>query len=236
MTDTTELTEDSPQVYTVEDVQYELIEHLVELVHYWAEVDHSTAQSYSLAEKLSGMMHSFYVTFSGFSGGFNASINMYPFSTEEEVNRLNAAGRNFFPASADISDDINDGAMKYQLAENYVPAPNDSGSSREWTVEEMRALFFNKVADLYHEALAQDNLTEFEHGAYFFRSILDMFENGNGDFPKMLLLAVTAPEDKEYYIENGENYYDEQGTPLTGQKDSLTELWDAQWNKLANWR
>lgn len=236
MTDTNVIADESPRVKTVEEVQYELIENLVDIVHYWVEVDKAVSETYSLEKKLSGMMHSFHVTFSGFSGGFNTSIDMYPFSIEEEANRLNAAGKNFFPASADTSDDINDGGFKYQRAENYVPVPEESNAPREWTVEEMRALFFNKIADLYYEALAQENLTEFEHGAYFFRSILAMFENGHGDFPKIFLLAVPHEEDKEFYIENGEDYYNEHGTPLTGQADSLTDLWDAQWDKLARWR
>lgn len=232
MTETTTIANEFPRVKTIDEVQDALIENLADIVTYWINVNHSVSQPYSLENRLSGMMHSFHVTFSGFSGDFDASIDMYPFSTEEEANRLNAAGRNFFPASADTSDDINDGCMKYFRAETYLPAPEETYAPREWTAEEMRVLFLNKITDFYYEALVQSNLSDLEHGAYFIRSILNMLENGKGDFPRVFLLAVPHEDDKEYSLEQGEDYYEETGTPLTGQQRSLVDVWDAQWSRI----
>lgn len=218
---------------TVQEVQEELIEHLAYMVKEWIETTLDSASKDTITYRLSGMVHSMWSTFSGCSGGFGPSINMYPFSTDEEMKANIAAGWNYFPPSVDEATDINDGGLKYHSGENYVPVPESSNPPREWDEEEMCHLLFNKVADLLHAAAGREELSRLERGGLFFRSVLDLFENGSDDFPKIMLLAVTSPEDKEYYIENSENYYEEDGTQLTGQSPSLLQFWDFYWDRIS---
>jgi hypothetical protein len=224
-------TEDAPRVKTYAEVQDELIEDLAYLVPYWLQTKLERHRD-NLTYRLAGMIHSLHATFSGCSGGFGPSIDMYPFSTEEEAQRLEAGGKNFFAVGAENSSDINDGGLKYHRGEEYAPVPEDSVPPREWTPEEGRALFLNKVADFLHEAVAKEELSDLEKGGYMLRAILDLFENGTEDFPKVMLLAVTQAEDTEYYIENEENYYEEDGTQLTGQERLLLEVWDFYWARI----
>lgn len=223
--------EDTLRVKTVDEVQDELVTYLVDLVPYWINTNLDWRKN-NITYRLAGMAHSLHAGFSGSSGGFSPSIDMYPFSTEEEANRLASEGKNFFVASVDNSSDINNGGLKYHSGDKYAPVPENSNPPREWDPDEARALFLNKLADLLHAAVAKEELSDLEKGAYFMRSLLDLFENGSEDFPKVMLLAVTSPEDEEYYIENGENYYHEEGTQLTGQKRSLVEIWDFYWDRI----
>lgn len=227
----TNIAQDSPRAKTVAEVQDELIEHLVSLVPYWIKTKLDSPKDDNLTYRLSGMMHSFYVTFAGCSGGFSLGIDMYPFASEEDANERIAEGKNFFPTSADVSTDINDGSLQYHSAEDYVAIPESIGASREWDAEEMRAFLYNAVAGLLHEALEQDGLTDLGKGAYFLRSVIQMFENGHGDFPQVMLSAVPHPDDKDYYIDNDEDYYETDGTRLTGQERSLTSIWDYYWER-----
>lgn len=227
MTDT-EMIDGELRAKTVLEVQEELVGHLVDIVAYWVAVGQD--RNFDTFEKrMSGLMHSFYVTFAGNSGGFGPSIDMYPVSSEDAVVRNIAGKKNFFPASFEISSDINDGSLQYHSAENHVDVPENSESPREWTQEEMRALLYNKVADLIADATKFTEGSEFENAGKFMRSVLSLLENGDGDFPKVALLVVSQEEDKEFYIENEENFYNEEGTLLTGQSPSLLDLWDSFW-------
>lgn len=232
MTATNVTAKKSPRVKIAMEVQEELIEHLVYLVPYWINTKLDSAKKDTITYRLSGMMHSLWATFSGSSGGFGPSVDMYPFSTEEEMNARIAEGKNYFPSSVDVSTDINDGGLKYHSAENHVDVPVSSVPPREWDDEEMRSLLFNKIADLLHEAVANNYMSNLDKGGIFLRSVIDLFENGDEDFPKVMLLAVSAPEDKDYYIENGENYYDLEGTQITGQYRSLLDFWDFYWKRM----
>lgn len=223
----------SSRVKITMEVQEELTEHLAYMAKEWIETTLDSSSKDTITYRLSGMVHSMWSTFSGCSGGFGPSINMYPFSTEEEMKANISAGRNYFPPSADESIDINDGGLKYHSGEKYVPVPENSNPPREWDEEEMCHLLFNKVADLLHAAAGREELSRLERGGLFLRSVLDLFENGSDDFPKIMLLAVTSNEDKEFYIENGENYYNEDGTQLTGQTPSLLQFWDFYWSRIA---
>lgn len=232
MTDQNTITEESPRMKTVNEVQDELISHLASLVPYWIETTLDRTTKDTITYRLSGMMHSLWATFAGSAGGFSASVDMYPFSTEAEVTARIAEGMNYFAPSAEVSSDINDGGLQYHSAENYVTAPESAVPPREWNQDEARALLFNKVADLLHEAVDRDDLSDLEKGNLFLRSIIDTFENGAEDFPKVMLLVVSQDEDKEFFIENGEDYYDDNGTQMTGQERSLLEVWDFYWDRI----
>lgn len=231
MNETNMISEETPRVKTTGEVQDELISHLASLAPYWIDTDLGRGNN-NITYRLSGMIHSLHATFSGCSGGFGPSIDMYPFSTEAEAARLASEGKNFFAESVEVSSDINDGGLKYHSGETYSPAPESSDPPREWTTEEARTLFLNKLADILHETVAKEELSDLEKGGYLIRSILDLCENGTEDFPKVMLLAVSQPEDEEYYIEHGEYYYDAEGTQLTGHVRTLLDVFDFYWDRI----
>lgn len=78
---------------------------------------------------------------------------------------------------------------------------------REKTVEEVRCEFVDKVGDLvdywsYQEGMSDKDKVE---GVAF--SILTMLDGCSLDMPGFIVAPLPHEDDKEYDIENGENYY-----------------------------
>jgi hypothetical protein len=223
---------DAPRAYTQEEVQNELFEHLAYLLPYWVNSTHYAYENSPIHEKLSGMMHSFYVALSGMSGGVNVSFDMRVHSTKEQIEKAIAEGRNYFPEGLDESYDINDGNMKYQSAEMSGEVDeNGSDGPREWGQGEAREIFYTRVSEIFHEWVDKKGVSDMDKGAGLIRSIFDLCEGNNPKFDATIsLIASPHPDDKEHYLENGENYYEEE-TFLSTPQRSLTQAWDAFWEK-----
>jgi len=232
MTTSHETNEDQPRAYTPEEVQDEFFGHAAFMVPYWVNTNHYAYKDSPLKEKLSGILHSFYATTSGSSGGFGCSVEMLVYGTEEAAERNIKAGRNFFPIGWEGAVDINDHGLKYHDAENHVPVPEsaEDEGSREWTEEEMRVFFFNRVADFIAEWDSKTDISDMDKAAGMMRDIFVLCEGRDPKFEaKVALVATPHPEDKEYHIENGENFYEEE-TNLRTDKRDLVEAWDFWWS------
>lgn len=233
MTTSHETDEETLRAYTPEEVQDELFNHLTFMVPYWINSDHYHYKDASLKEKMSGYMHSLWVSFAGNSGGFSTSISMYAYSTEENAQRNIDAGRNFFPVGLECAGDINDGTLQYHSAENSLKAPESvtAGGPREWTEGEIRAILFNRIAEILNDWEARENVADLDKCAGMVRNIFNLFEGNDPKFEaKIALVSEPHPDDKEYYLENGENYYEEE-TNLSIPERSLVEAWDFWWEK-----
>lgn len=82
--------------------------------------------------------------------------------------------------------------------------------SREYTEEEIRAKFLMNVWSILNywknESRAK-TIDEKMEGLAF--SILVMLDGGNAMMPKFKVSPDPHPDDKEFYIKNGENYFPE---------------------------
>lgn len=233
MTTSYETDENTPRAYTPEEVQDEFFSNIACNVKYW--VAETRVPYDEIVEKLSGMMHSFHATTAGLSGGFSSSVDMRTYGTAEAAQRNIEAGENFFPVGVEGAVDINDGALKYHNAEDHVPEPTkvEGEEPREWNDDEMRAFFFNRVAIFIAKWSGKKNISKLDKGAGLFRDIFLLCEGKDPYFPaKIDLISTPHPEDKEYYLENGENYYEEE-TNLSTSDRSLVEAWDYWWAKVS---
>lgn len=82
--------------------------------------------------------------------------------------------------------------------------------SREYTEEEIREKFIKHIWSIIrywkNESRAQ-TIDEKMEGLAF--SILVMLDGESGDMPKFVVSPDPHPDDKDYHIENGENYFPE---------------------------
>jgi len=80
--------------------------------------------------------------------------------------------------------------------------------SREKTTNEIREEFLSHIRHLigYWSKIPQDNVKERLEGLAF--SILVALDGGSS-LPRFIVAPIQYEEDKEYHIENGEDYYPE---------------------------
>lgn len=227
------ISRETPRAYTPEEVQDELFSHLAFMVPYWINSTHYHYKNASLKEKMSGYMHTFWVTFAGNSGGFNSAVSMYAYSTEENAQRNIDAGRNFFPVDLECAGYINNGTLQYHSAEESLEAPENvtEDGPREWTEEEIRTILFNRIAEFLNEWEAKADVSDLDKCAGMVRDIFNLFEGNDPNFEaKIDLVSEPHPNDKQHYLENDENYYEEE-TNLNTPERSLVEAWDFWWAK-----
>lgn len=81
--------------------------------------------------------------------------------------------------------------------------------SREKTMEEVREEFLDyaRLMVKYWSELPNKSVKEKISGAVF--SILTALDGGAGDLPAFTVVPMPAEEDKQYCIENDEDYYPE---------------------------
>lgn len=79
---------------------------------------------------------------------------------------------------------------------------------RELTEDEVRDEFIGKVCDIveYHDRTKKDVRDKLEGVAF---SILVLLDGENIDAPKFIVAPDPHPEDKDFYIGEGLNYYPE---------------------------
>jgi hypothetical protein len=80
--------------------------------------------------------------------------------------------------------------------------------THEYTPEEVRERFIESVRSIvdYWEHVPNPYGTR-ESGVAF--SILSMLDGCNGGLPGFVVAPAPHPDDKQYYIDHGENYYPE---------------------------
>lgn len=81
--------------------------------------------------------------------------------------------------------------------------------SREFTKEEVRAEFLRNAKNIanYWATLEGKTAEERCQGTLF--SMLVMLDGGNGNSPGFAVLPAPHESDKQYYIDNKQNYYSE---------------------------
>ena len=80
-------------------------------------------------------------------------------------------------------------------------------SIREYTAEEIQEKFFSQLYVMikYWERIEQENYKDKLEGLVF--SILNILDGGSLGFPRVLLVPYPHPEDKEFHISEGENWF-----------------------------
>ena len=79
--------------------------------------------------------------------------------------------------------------------------------SREYTEQEVREMFLDACQQLasYWANLPGKTATERCEGVLF--SVMNIFDGTSGSFPAAIDLVVRPhPDDKQFYIDNGDNY------------------------------
>lgn len=102
-----------------------------------------------------------------------------------------------------------------------------SSMSREYTAEEGCALFLDQLATIAHFWAKESRATSAVdkcNGVVF--SILALLDGCTGEFPACSILLEPHPEDKEFYQENGENWWPE-------KLDITPRSFHEQWKKYA---
>ena len=81
--------------------------------------------------------------------------------------------------------------------------------SREYTTEEIREQFLDNVRMLvnYWDRTPKETTKEKLEGLAF--SILTILDGCAGDLPGFIVAPSSHPDDKQYHIDNEENYYPE---------------------------
>lgn len=82
--------------------------------------------------------------------------------------------------------------------------------SRKYTEEEIREIFIKQVwsnIQYWKNEKRAPTLDEKLEGLAF--SMLVMLDGGNASMPKFVVAPNPHPDDKDYHIENGENYFPE---------------------------
>ena len=82
--------------------------------------------------------------------------------------------------------------------------------SREYTEEEIRKKFIKAIwsnINYWKNESRAPSLEEKMEGLAF--SILVLLDGGSAMMPKFIVAPDPHPDDKQYYIENGENYFPE---------------------------
>ena len=224
-----ETSETNSRAYTPEEVQDEFFSGITFLIPYWVNTTHYEYKNKPLTDRLAGAMHSFYVTLAG-NAGFGAGVDMMAYSTEEAADAKVAAGLNFFPAGKDDAVDINDGGLQYHSADQPVEAPlQEAGVRREWTAEEILTMFLKRVNEILTDWNARTGISDIEKGAGMMRDIFVLCDGNDPKFEARIdFVASPHPDDKAYYIENDENYYEEK-TLISTPGNSLTQAWDEWW-------
>lgn len=220
-----------PRSYTAEEIQDELIDHLTEMCHYWVQENRRGNLPDAPNYYLEGLLHSTYVTFAGNSGGFDTSLDIYPYVSIEQQEKDFGAGKNSFPVFDECTD-INDGSLQYFTYQGYPKektVANIEAEPRVWDEKEMRDLFHHEIFRILDKSVAGAS-DELEAAGSLMRGLLDLFENGTDNFPKCNLVSRSHDEDIEYFKSNGENFY-VSGTVISGRTPSLVEKWDAKWKK-----
>lgn len=85
--------------------------------------------------------------------------------------------------------------------------------SKEFTEEEVREKFLRKVntlVDYWYKESRTPGVKEKLEGLAF--SILSTIDGSSIDLPSFILAPLPAEEDKEYCIENGEDYFPQNHT------------------------
>ena len=232
--------DDNPRERTALEVQEEFFSHLTDTVPYWIRSSYqgSHGQPHKLLkDSIEGFLHSFGSIVAGNAGGFDASVDMIV-SASPEIKSF--GGRNFFPARAknfENAVDINDGGLQYRafLDKNIIPLPDDSGPARQWNEGEILDLLYREIKSIrtftVDKHIAGHFSNDYEALAFFARTLLGLFEEGSNKFPATVeLYAVSNLEDQEYFREEGLNWVPLR-TPLALPERSLTQAWDAWWEK-----
>jgi hypothetical protein len=81
--------------------------------------------------------------------------------------------------------------------------------SREYTTDEIREQFMNHVRMLIEYWDNVDRQTTKEKIEGFAHSLLATIDGSSMDLPGFILAPAPHHEDKQYYIDKGENYYPE---------------------------
>lgn len=218
------------RAYTPAEVQDEFFSALTYLPDYWVNSTHYHYKNSPLVDRLSGIMHSFYVVLAGNAGAFGTGVDMRVYTSVEAAGEDAANGRNFFPAGREEYVDINDATLQYHSAEKPAEVPvQASGEVRQWNDAELRAMFYNCVKRILDTRATDESLTPVERAGAMLRDVFVLFDGNDPEFPaKIELVAVDNDENREYYIEEGENYYGYE-TPLSSPERSLVQGWDEMW-------
>lgn len=223
------------RAYTTEEIQDTLISNCLELVPYWVNTTHYHYKNRPLSERMSGIMHSLYAVAAGSSGAFSSSLDFNVYSTEEAKARSIALGQNWFPVNIANAVDINDGGLQYVSADRVpeykkIVTEEIGMEPSEMTASEMRYAFFVKIYDSLVYWEAHKELSELDRAANMVRDFFILCEKGAPDWDARIELVTRPhPEDKEYFIGLGENYYEETTLTDIGEGRSLLQLWDEGW-------
>ena len=93
---------------------------------------------------------------------------------------------------------------------------------RAWTVEETRDHFLNHLADMAQYWADLPNKTPRERCNGLIHSVLAMVDGCSMDIPAIDMQMAPHPEDKAYFISQGENYYEPE---LLFNDCHLHDLW-----------
>lgn len=80
--------------------------------------------------------------------------------------------------------------------------------SRAYTAEEVREQFLSHLRNLARYWADLPNKTPLERTEGMLFSVLTTIDGGTLAVPAMDLIPLPHPEDKEYFISEGENYYE----------------------------
>jgi hypothetical protein len=86
--------------------------------------------------------------------------------------------------------------------------------SRAYTPEEIREQFVEKYRFLSAYWAKQPCKTEQERCDRLASALLEIFDGVSGDLPPFAITPTPRPDDKDFLIENGQNYFTPSGLPI----------------------